>query len=57
MHLSRHRPETVSKKKSIFLLMENYFFLTYFLIGAGMTIRVPLHENRKNLGDDYFVFS
>jgi len=35
MYEGRRRPETVSKKKrSVFLLMEKCFFLTYFLIGA-----------------------
>jgi hypothetical protein len=29
----RPNPETVSKKKSFFLPMEECFFLTYFLIG------------------------
>jgi len=29
----RPNPETVSKKKNIFFLMERFFFLTYFLIG------------------------
>jgi len=36
MYAGRRRPETVSKKKrSVFLLMEKCFFLTYFLIGAS----------------------
>jgi len=36
MYAGRRRPETVSRKKrSVFLLMEKCFFLTYFLIGAS----------------------
>jgi hypothetical protein len=42
MHPGKQRPETVSKENFFFLLIEKYFFLTYFLIG-GYPISVVFH--------------
>jgi len=45
MYAGRRRPETVSRKKrSVFLLMEKCFFLTYFLIGASGGLIQKIYE-------------
>jgi hypothetical protein len=49
MHRAGQKPETVSKKKSDFFLMGEYFFLTYFLIGepeARAGLNPPLQKEK-----------
>jgi hypothetical protein len=57
----RPNPETVSKKKVIFLLMEKCFFLTYFLIGepearAGLNPE-PRTDQFRSIWEHYRFFN
>jgi len=46
--LGRPSAETVSRKKAIFLLMEECFFLTYFLIGEPEAFAIIKGGSSRN---------
>jgi|GEM_PF-4042076 len=54
MFTDDQQEETVSKK-TYFLLMDNYFLLTYFLIGAQTPWRFDRYSNQELVSKDPYA--